>query len=131
MTVELLKPDGIPVRHKLIKEIITHWVQQAPGMAKEISRFLKDQTEQQIHKSGKWRTTGDGYYKISLPSPLFHTMRMIFKRVLPEEPPFAQTDDDVIVMMREFPDLVGGKNLDVIQKKKDYRKKTKIWSSDT
>ncbi len=129
LTVEFLKPDGVSVRHKLIKEIITHWVQNAPGMAREISRFLKEQTSQQIHSSGKWRTTGDGYYKISLPAPLFYTMRMIFKRVLPDEPVFAHTDDDIVFMMKEFPDLIGGKNMDTVRKKKDYRKKTKLWSS--
>lgn len=123
MSVTLLKPSGESVRHRTIREFVQAWAHQFPGEASEVSTFLKEQTSQQINSSGKWRAGGDGYFKVSFPSQLWHGLRLMIKRGLPGDPPFGYDDSDIQVVVKHFPDLVGGKNSGS-PRKKDYRKRT-------
>ena len=135
MPVELLKPSAESVRHRVIREIIQDLIHEFPVEMKEVGDYMKLHTAQQINpKTGKWRTdkagTADGYFKVSYPQIFMDVLRPIMREILPEEPLFADDDDDLFFVMKEFPDLIGGKNMAPPKEKKDYRTRSLIYSDD-
>lgn len=132
MSVTLLRPDGISVRQKVMLEIVQELIRTYPQEMTEVKRYLREQTAQQLDpKTGKWRNETDsgGYFKISFPQIFMDVLRPIMREILPDEPPFAADDSDLIFLMRHFDGLFGGKNLDArIVPKKDYRRRTTIYS---
>lgn len=132
MSVTLLTPDGEKARHKMIREIVEELIRVYPKEMREVARYLKEQTSQQLDpKTGRWRNETDcgGYFKVSFPQIFMDVLRPIMRELLPEEPPFAHDDSDLIYLMRVFPDLMGGKNIaERLPQKKDYRKRELIYS---
>ena len=130
MAVTLHKPDAESVRYKVMRDIIKFWLEYNPREARDCADAIRMLYKNQLsHKTGKWREGGDGYFRVAFPQELMLRCRLVFKKVLPDEPPFGHDDDDILFMMKEFPDLVAG-TIDKPRPKKDFRKKTKIWSSD-
>lgn len=135
MPIELLRPDGEKVRHKVIREIVQDLIREYPVEMKEVGDYMALHTAQQINpKTGKWReqdgVKAEGYFKISYPQIFMDVLRPIMREILPDEPLFAECDDDLFFLMREFPDLIGGKNMAEPEAKKDYRKRTTLYTDE-
>lgn len=134
MPVELLKPSGENVRHRVIREVIQDLIHEFPQEMREVAEYMRLHTAQQINpKTGKWRKSegaADGYFKISYPQIFMDVLRPIMREILPDEPLFADDDDDLFFVMKEFPDLIGGKNMAPPKAKKDYRTRSLIYTDD-
>lgn len=132
MPIELLRPDGVDVRKKVMREIIQSLIAEYPVEMKEVADYMKLHTAQQINpKTGAWRAEAgcDGYFKLSFPQIFMDVLRPIMREILPGEPLFADSDDDLFFVMKEFPDLIGGKNITGVREKKDHRKRSLIYSN--
>lgn len=125
----LLKPSGEPLRHKIMRETVQALCQAYPEEMEEVAKVMREQTARQFDpKTGKWATETDAscYFKVSFPQVFMDVLRPVMRRLLPDEPPFADDDADLIFLMREFPDLLaGGKSLQA-PRRKDHRPHTQI-----
>lgn len=99
-----------PARYRFMREAVEHMIRLRPvemrAVAEEMRRTAKAQLDP---KTGKWRSDQGGlHFTVSFPAIFMQVLRPLMKRFLPEEPPFAEDDSDLIWLMREFPDLVQG-----------------------
>jgi hypothetical protein len=130
MSVTLLKPDGLSMRQKLIKQVAETWIREAPAQAREIAKGLAELKRNQYNKNGKWKDEGNGYFQIGFPAPLFHVMRRVFPVLLPNEQNFATEDDDIVFCMKCFPDLFQGNRDAKVADKKDHRPRKVLYTDN-
>lgn len=118
-----------PARHRLIREVVQALIDEFPLEMREIAQHMRDVTARQLDpKTGKWRDETDAncYFKVSFPQVFMDVLRPIMRRQLPDEPPFADDDSDLIFLMKIVPDLIGGKKRLTEKRKKDYRTRTRL-----
>lgn len=74
--------------------------------AKYVANMIREMTKVEFN-NGNWRS-GQGHVKIRFPQELFLCLRAVLPRyqVFPN---FGDEEEDIQFMIREFPDLVGGK----------------------
>lgn len=100
------------LRDELILTTTCAWIKADPDTARDFAVLSKQAREQQVHSSGAWRGTKDGYIKYRMPQPLLDCIRVVFHHYNIDEL-FGLDDKDMKLLCREFPDLFGvGSNMD-------------------
>lgn len=99
-------------RDELIVTTTCEWIKADPDSARDFALACKAAKHGQVHTSGAWRGTKDGYVKYRMPQPLLDCIRLVFNHYNIDEL-FGMDDKDMKLLCREFPDLFGvGSNMD-------------------
>lgn len=93
---------SLNVRRELIKKTVQAWYNKDPKHAKNMASFLAEYNKVDV---GVRKEHANAYTQIRLPSDLFYTLRHVFNVFAPDQETFGTFDDDIRMLMEEFPGL--------------------------